>query len=147
MGILKETIEDMKENCGGMTGGGMGSGGMMKPTNLLSFLVQRGKAEEEESGAFRMPGEHPDGEEGNEQDVVAMSVPLLIRVMELAREDIKDDATLHHVAKKMIELSAGGEPLSMDQYEEIIDGLDLGDHEEDMQGGEEDMQGSEEQDY
>lgn len=65
MGILKETIEEMKENCGGMTGGGMGAGGMMKPTNLLTFLVKRGQAEDEESGAFRMPGEHQDGGEGS----------------------------------------------------------------------------------
>jgi len=69
-------------------------------------------------------------EENDQADTVTMDVPLLIRMMELAREEIKDDATLHHVAKKMIDLGAEGKTLDMEHYEEIIAELGLGDHED-----------------
>jgi len=56
------------------------------------------------------------------QDSVALDVPLLIRLMELAREDINDDAKLHDVATAIIKLSMGGRVLTMQDYEEILIG-------------------------
>lgn len=52
-------------------------------------------------------------------DVISLDVPLLIRVMEYAKEDAKDDQDLHFAAEKMIELSAKG-TLTMDDYEAIF---------------------------
>ena len=99
--------------------------GTMAPGNLLSFLVRRNSAEEEEGS-----DEEVTQDENTEADTVTMDVPLLIRMMELAREEIKDDATLHHVAKKMIDLGAEGNTLDMKHYEEIIANLDLAKHDD-----------------
>ena len=54
------------------------------------------------------------------QDKVSMDVPLLLRIMEYAKEDAKTDMDLHHVADKLIELSIGGKVLTMDDYESIV---------------------------
>jgi hypothetical protein len=54
------------------------------------------------------------------QDKVSMDVPLLLRVMEYAKEDAKTDMDLHHVADKLIELSIDGKVLTMDDYESIV---------------------------
>jgi hypothetical protein len=58
-------------------------------------------------------------EETNPIDVVAMDVPLLIRMMEFAREDAKTDMDLHDVAEKAIALSTSGKVLNMADYEAI----------------------------
>lgn len=58
-------------------------------------------------------------EETNPTDTVTMDVPLLMRVLELAREDIEDDMSLHNVVEKLIELSANGDTLTMDNYDAI----------------------------
>ena len=55
----------------------------------------------------------------NPQDVVKVDVPLLIRLLEYAREDAKTDMDLHNVAERLIKLSAEGDVLSMDQYDAI----------------------------
>ena len=152
MKLLQAAVKRLEEcdMAGGMgrgmgkgMGRGMGRGGpMMKPNGLMSFMIRRGQAEEEEGT------ENMGQEEGNpDADVVTMDVPLLIRMMELAREDIKDDATLHHVAKKMIDLAANGDPLTMQHYEEIIANMDLAGGDEEGMGGEEEMPQGEEQEY
>lgn len=56
------------------------------------------------------------------QDKVSMDVPLLLRIMEYAKEDAKTDMDLHHVADKLIELSIGGKVLTMDDYETVVSG-------------------------
>lgn len=54
-------------------------------------------------------------------DKVCLDVPLLIRLLELAREDIKSDAELHVVVERVIELSKTGvEVLGMAQYSKIV---------------------------
>lgn len=55
----------------------------------------------------------------NPRDVIQVDVPLLIRLLEYAREDAKTDIDLHNVAERLIELSAEGNVLSMDQYDAI----------------------------
>lgn len=54
----------------------------------------------------------------DKQDVVAMDVPLLIRILELAREEIKDDVELHRVVERMLKIGNGG-VLTMASYEFI----------------------------
>ncbi len=51
-------------------------------------------------------------------DTVTMDVPLLIRVFELVREDVKTDMDLHNVVEKMLSLKDKG-VLTMDDYEAI----------------------------
>lgn len=55
-------------------------------------------------------------EEVDEKDTVTMDIPLLIRVLELAREDLKSDADLHRVVEKLIEIRNKG-TLTMDDYD------------------------------
>ena len=52
-------------------------------------------------------------------DIISMDVPLLTRILELAREDIKSDAQLHEVLTKIIDLKNKG-PLTMDHYDQIV---------------------------
>ena len=60
-------------------------------------------------------------EEGeNPVDTIMMDVPLFIRMLEYAREDASTDMDLHDVAEKAVTLSAQGEPLNMDSYEDLI---------------------------
>jgi hypothetical protein len=56
----------------------------------------------------------------NPRDKVTMDVPLLLRVMEYAKEDAKTDMDLHHVAERLIELSASGRTLSMSDYSSLV---------------------------
>jgi hypothetical protein len=61
-----------------------------------------------------------DGVRYNPQDTVTFDIPLLIRMLEFAREDAKTDMDLHNVTEKMIQLSADGKTLSMAQYNSIV---------------------------
>lgn len=56
----------------------------------------------------------------NPEDNVKLDIPLLIRLLEYAREDAKTDMDLHNVAEMLINLSKDGETLSMDQYDQIV---------------------------
>ena len=58
--------------------------------------------------------------ENNPVDTVEMDVPLLIRALEYAREDAKDDMDLHKVVERMITAAQAGEPLNMDDYNMIF---------------------------
>jgi len=58
--------------------------------------------------------------EADATDTVSMDIPLLLRMMEYAREDAKSDEDLHDVAEKMIELSKHHDYLCMDNYNEIV---------------------------
>ena len=52
-------------------------------------------------------------------DIVKMDVPLFIRLLELAREDVKQDADLHDVAEAVIALSQSG-VATMNDYDQIV---------------------------
>jgi len=58
--------------------------------------------------------------EADATDTVSMDIPLLLRMMEYAREDAKTDEDLHDVAEKMIELSKHHDYLCMENYDEIV---------------------------
>ena len=56
----------------------------------------------------------------DKKDSVSMDIPLLIRVLELVREDIKTDMDLHRVVERLIEIRDKG-ILTMDDYNYIAD--------------------------
>lgn len=56
----------------------------------------------------------------NPKDIVKMDIPLLIRLLEYAREDAKTDMDLHNVTEKLIDFSKDGDVLTMDQYDAIV---------------------------
>jgi len=59
-----------------------------------------------------------DGGTTDARDTVTFDIPLLIRTLELAREDIKSDAELHRVVENLIELK-NKKVLTMDDYDYI----------------------------
>jgi hypothetical protein len=54
-----------------------------------------------------------------EDDVVRLNVALFLRLMELAREDIKDDVSLHFVTEIVTRISQD-RVVTMDDYDNII---------------------------
>lgn len=52
-------------------------------------------------------------------DIVKLDVPVFIRLLELAREDVKEDADLHDVAEIVIKMSQQG-VVTMADYDEIV---------------------------
>jgi hypothetical protein len=61
----------------------------------------------------------PVKEEADAKDTVTMDIPLLIRVLEYAREDAKTDMDLHKVVENLINMRGEG-ALSMDMYNKIV---------------------------
>ena len=59
-------------------------------------------------------------EETNPEDKVTLDIPLFIRLLEYAREDAQADVDLHYLADNVVRLSAEGETLNMDYYNQII---------------------------
>lgn len=60
------------------------------------------------------------GEGENPADKITLDVPLMIRIMEYAREDAKDDVDLHNVAEQLVRLSSMGKTLGMNDYDGIV---------------------------
>lgn len=56
----------------------------------------------------------------NPTDAVTVDIPLLVRLLEYAREDAKTDMDLHKVAENLIELSQSGRTLSMSDYTNAV---------------------------
>lgn len=52
-------------------------------------------------------------------DLIKVDVPLFLRLLELAREDVKEDADLHDIAEIVAKLSQEG-PVTMERYNEIV---------------------------
>ena len=83
-------------------------------------MVKRVAAQEKRK-QNKQPYRSPRNEEiENPRDAVSMDIPLLIRIMEYAREDAKTDMDLHNVAERLIALSDEGQTLSMDDYDSIV---------------------------
>jgi 8-oxo-dGTP pyrophosphatase MutT (NUDIX family) len=57
-------------------------------------------------------------------DVIKMNVPLFIRMLELAREDIKTDEQLHILVENILNIEKK-EVLSMSDYNKILDEVDI----------------------
>lgn len=56
----------------------------------------------------------------NPTDSVKVDVPLLIRLLEYAKEDAPDDMALHALAEKLVAYSARGKTLSMKYYDLLV---------------------------
>lgn len=56
----------------------------------------------------------------NEEDVIRLNVPLVIRLLEYAREDANHDVDLHIIVENMIDLSEDGDILEMEHYPDIV---------------------------
>ena len=54
----------------------------------------------------------------NEDDVIKLNVPLFLRLIELAREDVKDDVPLHLMTEILTRISQDG-VATIDDYENI----------------------------
>lgn len=52
-------------------------------------------------------------------DLIQIDVPLFIRLLELAREDVKQDADLHDVAEVVTKMSQQ-KPVTMADYNDIV---------------------------
>lgn len=52
-------------------------------------------------------------------DIIKLDVPLFIRLLELAREEVKQDADLHDIAEAVIQLSRN-KPATMADYDKIV---------------------------
>ena len=53
-------------------------------------------------------------------DVIKLDVPVFLRLLELAREDVKDDRDLHDMTQKIVAISQE-RVVTMDDYDEIVD--------------------------
>jgi len=56
--------------------------------------------------------------EDTQGDTISLNVPLLIRMLETAREDIKSDFELHKFVEQVIKISDRG-VLTMEDYDDI----------------------------
>jgi glutaredoxin 2 len=57
-------------------------------------------------------------------DAVVIGVPLFIRLLELAKEDIKQDADIHFIAEKLVDICQEEDVATMDDYKDILEYLD-----------------------
>ena len=56
----------------------------------------------------------------NPTDTVKVDVPLLIRLLEFAREDAKTDMDLHDLAEKLVAGCKRGRTLTMKDYDRLV---------------------------
>lgn len=59
-------------------------------------------------------------EETEKKDVISVDVPLLIRLLELAREELKEDVPIHLLAERLTALSETRSDLDMSDYDSIV---------------------------
>jgi len=52
-------------------------------------------------------------------DIIKTDVPVFLRLLELAREDVKQDTDLHDIAQKLIEISQD-HVVTMADYNDIV---------------------------
>ena len=52
---------------------------------------------------------------------IRVDIPLMIRLLEYAREEASKDADLHLLTENMIDMSANGRVLTMNDFENIIE--------------------------
>ena len=57
----------------------------------------------------------------NGLDIISVDVPLMLRLMEFAREDATSDKDLHFVAEHLIRLMQTNTLLTMKHYDMIVD--------------------------
>ena len=98
---LKEAFENFSESDGGV------------------YNPPPGEASATDSHSSSPVGSIETNNDRNLTDTITLDIPLMIRLLEYAREDAKDDMDLHSVTEKMIELSKNGN-LTMSDYDQIV---------------------------
>jgi hypothetical protein len=88
---------------------GKGELGLARNGRLVSFMLEEITAMQD-----------------NPKDIITVDVPLLIRLLEYAREDAKTDMDLHNLTDRMIALCNKGITLTMQNYGELINQVDEG---------------------
>lgn len=59
-------------------------------------------------------------DDANQAAVISCDLTLFIRLLEIAREELKSDADLHQMVERCSEqMASKGKPLTMDDYEAI----------------------------
>lgn len=94
-----------------------------KKTHLrqyASMIAERVRLKEGKSVSKQVNEENEIVTVDDPRDEITVDVPLLIRLLEYAREDAQTDMDLHNVAENLISLSAEGRTLSMADYNSII---------------------------
>lgn len=96
--------------------------GKGKKHPFLNQLVGEMKATETERNLKKEFALFKEGilDETNPADAIRLNIPLLIRLLEYAREDAKTDMDLHNVAEQLISLGVEGTTLTMDHYDAIV---------------------------
>lgn len=98
-----------------------------KKTHLrqyASMIAERVRLKEGKSVSKQVNEENEIVAVDNPTDEITVDVPLLIRLLEYAREDAQTDMDLHNVAENLISLSKEGRTLSMSDYDSIINSED-----------------------
>jgi len=52
--------------------------------------------------------------------LIRIDMPFLIRIMEVCREQVKDDGTLHRLAERIGRAGRNNRPVTMEVYEEVM---------------------------
>ena len=84
-----------------------------------NFVSKETKIAHSKSGEFlKWKNDHEFTEETDQKDMICMDIPLLIRVLEFTREDMKTDIELHNMVERLINMR-DNVPLDMSHYDEI----------------------------
>lgn len=133
--IAEEMMKDadicaeMYESCMGVNECGEGGDSWMQ--TRAGAKGQVFESDDEENTELPVPvndepeGHELGGEEDNPEDVVKLDVPLLIRLLEFAKENAETDVDLHKLAEHLVEITAEDPDrvLSIDDYEQILQDL------------------------
>jgi len=84
----------------------------------LMSPIEEMEAEEEINSVDYIQNRQP--VDYNFDSTISLSIPLLIRMMEYAKEDAKTDMDLHFATENMIQLAKTKKSLHMDDYESIV---------------------------
>lgn len=115
-----EQLDEILPVIGAMAGRAIAGAGASAATRAAAGLAGRAVGSKVQSALDDNDLDPTDSASKDDPvDTVTVDVPLMIRMLEYAREDAKTDMDLHDVADKMIELSKKG-TLTMDNYAEIV---------------------------
>lgn len=65
-------------------------------------------------------GAQPVNDASGAVDSVELTVPLLLRLLEWAREDAPDDLSLHRAVERLANVDAVQRPVTIEQYKSIV---------------------------
>jgi hypothetical protein len=94
---------------------------------IFDIFAKHDSIQEDQAPKPQPAENQPEDKPANPTDTVTMDVPLLLRIMEYSKEDAQSDMDLHHVVEKLVSLSSTGQPLSMDNYNDVVGGVQEGD--------------------